>query len=75
MIRHERAGLQKRPLVTEEAMQFNQCRVFLLEARAREFVGVARRKPKRKRVSAAQQCVRDVVVTRDQSLSQDPKPL
>ena len=52
----------------------HQCRVFLLEARARELLDVARRKSKRKRVPAAQQCVRGVVVIRDQSHSADPKP-
>jgi len=40
---------QKQPLETAEAMGENQCCAVLLEARAREFTEVARRKPQRKR--------------------------
>ena len=55
-------------LETAGTIWLDQCLVFLLEARAREFTCVARRKSKGNQVPAASQDVRGVVVIRDQSL-------
>ena len=51
-----------------ETTWFNQGCAFLLEARAKELLGVARRESKRKRVPAAQQCVRGVVLTHNSQI-------
>jgi len=57
MIRHKRAlGFLKRLLEKVESRKINQCLIVLLEARAREFLGVARRESKRKQEPAATLC-------------------
>lgn len=65
----------KKLLATEGSKEVDQCSTFLLEARARELIGVASRNAKRKQKLAVSQDTRSDVIIRVKSLLSDPKPL